>query len=185
MIASFDPAREKQRVAANADARRRALVARQSRFAQRATAGAVDASRNDLLFENLVEVDDLLRAKNFAAAEAQLQKLLSEYPSEPRIYFALGRAASLSAVGITDESALNERLTRALERYRMAVKLSAPDKDRALLSRAHEAMGRILTFQDKPEEAIKEFDAAIALKDVPGGAYLDAVAGKQKLAQPK
>jgi hypothetical protein len=44
-------------------------------------------------------------------------------------------------------------------------------------------MGRILAFLDRPAEAVKEFDAAIQLGDIKGGAYQDALAGKSKLAQ--
>jgi len=31
---------------------------------------------------------------------------------------------------------------------------------------------------------MKEFEAAIKIGEVPGGAYLDALEGKKKLAQP-
>jgi hypothetical protein len=53
-----------------------------------------------------------------------------------------------------------------------------------LLSRAHEAMGRILAFLDRSDEALKEFEAAIKIGEVAGGAYKDAIEGKRKLAQP-
>jgi hypothetical protein len=46
-------------------------------------------------------------------------------------------------------------------------------------------MGRILAFLDRPAEAVKEFDAAIQLGDIKGGAYQDALDGKSKLAQPQ
>jgi hypothetical protein len=45
-------------------------------------------------------------------------------------------------------------------------------------------MGRIFAFHDQNDEAIKEFDAAIKIGPVAGGAYNDALAGKRKLAQP-
>jgi hypothetical protein len=45
-------------------------------------------------------------------------------------------------------------------------------------------MGRILAFLDRKDEAVKEFDAAINIGDVAGGAYKDAIEGKRKLAQP-
>ena len=53
-----------------------------------------------------------------------------------------------------------------------------------LLSRAHEAMGRILAFLDRNDEAMKEFEAAISIGEVTGGAYRDALEGKRKLGQP-
>ena len=68
---------------------------------------------------------------------------------------------------------------------RLAVGAALPDTDRALLSRAHEAMGRILAFLDRDAEAMKEFDAAISMGDIAGGALKDALEGKKKLSQPK
>jgi len=43
------------------------------------------------------------------------------------------------------------------------VAAAAPDTDRVLLSRAHEAMGRMLAFLDNKDEAMKEFEAAIKI----------------------
>ncbi|MGB8508902.1 MAG: hypothetical protein WCD76_10875, partial [Pyrinomonadaceae bacterium] len=64
--------------------------------------------------------------------------------------------------------------------------LASPDADAALLSRAYTARGRILAFLDRKEEAVKEFDAAIKIGEVAGGAYREALEGKQALpsAQP-
>ena len=45
-------------------------------------------------------------------------------------------------------------------------------------------MGRILKFLERPDEALKEFDAAIQLGDVPNGAYREALAEKTKLQPP-
>jgi hypothetical protein len=75
-------------------------------------------------------------------------------------------------------------LNRALANYGFAVQAASPETDRALLSRAHEAMGRILAFLDQKPEALKEFEAAIKIGEVSGGAYRDAQEGKRKLAQP-
>jgi hypothetical protein len=45
-------------------------------------------------------------------------------------------------------------------------------------------MGRIHAFLDNPTEASKEFDEAIKIGDVRGGAYKEAIEEKKKLAQP-
>ena len=66
----------------------------------------------------------------------------------------------------------------------MAIAASSPETDKAILSRAHESMGRINAFLDNPAEAAKSFDEAIKLGDVRGGAYREALEGKKKLAQP-
>jgi hypothetical protein len=191
MIASFDPARELRRPAEYASARARAVAARKARQAQRDAlnvAGPTEeteaaSSGNTALVKQLVEVDSMLRLKDYEAAENRLRRLMKDFPREPRVFFALGQTASLSARDAIDEDVQSERLTRALAHYRDAVSSASEDTDRALVSRAHEAMGRILAFLDLPAEAIKEFDAAIQLGDIKGGAYQDALAGKSKLAQ--
>ncbi len=195
MIASFDLAREAARQTEVASARQRAQTARENRRrlqrntlvndTESAGAASISPARNAVLVRNLLEADNLLKAKDYPAAERKLQKLLPDFQNEPRLYFALGQTVSVAAADATDEDVQSERLARALERYQMAVKLATASTDPALLSRAHEAMGRILAFLDRPDEAMKEFDAAIAIGKVAGGAYDAADAGKRKLAQPK
>lgn len=184
MIASFDPTREAKRLEEMSGARERALAARKARRVE--TAGAPveagEATRRTLI-KKLIEVDDMLRVRNYEGAETRLRALLQEYPGEPRIFFALGEAAMQQARETTDEQLQVERLNRALSHYRMAVRSTTADSDPALLSRSHAAMGRILAFLDQTEDAMKEFDAAIKLGRVQGGAYDEAVAAKQKLAQ--
>ena len=186
MIASFDPAREKGRPAEYKEARARAVAAQQTRQAQRAAeAQPVDGGSQgrSALVRSLVEVEEMLRLKSYAEAEARLRALLQEFPGEPRIFFALGQAASLSAENVTDEDLQSERLNRALAQYRLAVNASSADTDPALLSRAHEAMGRILEFFDRTDEALKEFNAAIQLGNVPGGAFIKAREGISRLGK--
>lgn len=184
MIASFDVAREMKRLEETSAQRERALAARKARRGESAGAGveAVEASRRALI-KKLIEVDDMLRLRNYEGAEAKLRALLQEYPGEPRIFYALGEAAMQQARETTDDQLQIERLNRALSHYRMAVTAPTAASDPAVLSRSHAAMGRILAFLDQAEEAMKEFDAAIKLGRVQGGAYDEAVAGKQKLAQ--
>jgi len=68
--------------------------------------------------------------------------------------------------------------------YRLAIAASSPETDKAVLSRAHESMGRINAFLENKDEAMKSFDEAIKLGDVRGGAYREALEGKKKLSQP-
>ncbi len=130
------------------------------------------------------EVEKLLQTRNYEAAETRLKSLLQEYPGDARLFFALGQTASLWARDTTDDDLQTQRLNRALANYGFAVQAASPETDRALLSRAHEAMGRILAFLDQKAEALKEFEAAIKIGEVSGGAYRDAQEGKRKLAQP-
>ena len=185
MIARFDVAREKSRLTEAAAARARAAEARR----RAPTTGAEDEqaiARRTQLFKSLDEANELLRLKKYDEAETRLKGLMQEYQGEPRVFFALAQVASSAAQDTFDEELRAERLGRALANYRFTVQHASLDveSDRALASRAHTAMGRILAFLDRREEALKEFDAAIQLGDVPNGAYKDALAGKSRLQQP-
>ncbi len=187
MIASFDPARESQRLAETKEIRQRALAARQARlFARQAELetplySEAETARATALVKQLGEIEQTLRLKDYSNAEVRLKDLMKEYSREPRIFFALAQTSSLAAADAIDENVQAERLNRALGNYRLALEASSPETDRALISRAHEAMGRIYAFLDNTGEAAKEFDEAIRIGDVPGGAYKEAIEGKKKL----
>jgi hypothetical protein len=187
MVASFDPAREGHRLTENAEARRRALAAREARLAarrvelERPVYSEAEASRSAALVKKLAEIEQTLRLKDYNDAESRLKDLLREYSREPRIFFALAQTASLAAADAIDEDVQTERLKRALGNYRLALEASSSETDRALISRSHEAMGRIHAFLENKSEAAKEFDEAIRIGDVPGGAYKDALEGRKKL----
>jgi hypothetical protein len=192
MIAGFvDPARENKRLAEVAAARERAHAARAAhpRYSLwlidpgAETREAAVTPRNAALVKSFGEVEKLLQTRNYEAAEMRLKALLQEYPGDARLFFTLGQTASLWARDTTDDDLQTQRLNRALANYRLAVAAATPDADSALLSRAHEAMGRILAFLDQNDAAIKEFEAAIKIGDVTGGAYRDAIEGKRRLSQ--
>lgn len=192
MISGFDPAREGKRLVEINSARERAVTARKShsRYSlwlidpSGEAREAVDTSRASALVKSLTEVEKLLQTRNYEAAETRLKALLQDHPGDPRLFFALGQTSSLWARDTTDDDLQTQRLNRALTNYGFAVQAASPEIDRALLSRAHEAMGRILAFLDQRDEALKEFEAAIKIGEVTGGAYRDALEGKRKLAQP-
>jgi hypothetical protein len=192
MITGFDPAHENKRLAEVSAARDRAITARKAhpRYsvwlidpgAEAREAG--DSPRASALVKSLTEVEKLLQTRNYEGAETRLKAMLQEYPGEPRLFFTLGQTASLWARDTTDDDLQTQRLNRALGNYRLAVAAAAPETDKVLLSRAHEAMGRILAFLDHNDEAMKEFEAAIKIGRVTGGAYDDAIEGKRRLTQP-
>ena len=192
MVASFDPAREGKRLAETADARARALAARKAHPAYSVwlidpgaeSRDAADTSHSSALTRSLKEIETLLQTRNYEEAETRLKALLQENPGDARLLFTLGQTASLWARDTTDDDLQAQRLNRALANYRLATQAAAPETDKALLSRAHEAMGRILAFLERNDDAMKEFEAAIKIGEVTGGAYRDAMEGKRKLAQP-
>ena len=192
MINGFDPVRELKRRSEVKDAHDRAVAARKAhpRYSSWLVdpggekEEAADSAKSVALTKALKEVETLLQTKDYVAADAKLKALLQEHPGDPRLFFALGQTASLWARDTTDDDLQEQRLNMSLAHYGFAVQAASPENDRVLLSRAHEAMGRILAFLDRKEEAMKEFDAAISIGDVTGGAYRDALAGKRKLTQP-
>lgn len=190
IISSFDPARETRRPAEYAEARQRAIAARQARVAARndepnvPAYSAAEATKAAELVKQLSQIEGLLRLKDYPGAETRLKELMKDNPREPRIFFAMAQTASLAASDATDEEVQSERLNRALANYRLAVQAASPETDRGLMSRAHEAMGRIHSFLDNPTEAVKEFDEAIKIGEVRGGAYKEAVENRKRVTQP-
>lgn len=185
MIASFDPVRETRRLEEADAARKRALAARKARVNEGANTNAAASLPNAALVKKLIDVDKLLQMKNYTAAEENLLALLREFPGEARIFFALAETANLSARDATDEMVQSQRLNKAFTNYRNAVTNATDDTDRCLLTRAHEAMGRILEFAERRTEALKEMDAAINLNATTCGSYRDAVEAKKRLSQPQ
>lgn len=192
MMASIDPVREAKRRSEVKDAHDRAIAARKAhpRYSiwlidpSAEAREPVDNARGAALTSSLKEVETLLQTKDYASAETRLKALLQENPGDARLLFALGQTASLWARDTTDDDLQEQRLNKALANYGLAVQAASPETDRVLLSHAHEAMGRILAFLDRKDEAMKEFDAAIKIGDVAGGSYKDAIEGKRRLAQP-
>jgi hypothetical protein len=190
MLLSFDAGKEEGRLAQFADARKRALAAREERRKkiadQQRIAAQNSAGRDLTLARALAEVEGMIGLKNFDQADERLSQLLSEHQGEPRILYARGRVASLAAQSIFDEKALEEKLGRAAAYYRAAILNSNADTDSALLSLAHVALGRILEFNQQSGAALREYEAAAKIGEVSGGAYKEAMAGKARLgAKPQ
>ena len=107
--------------------------------------------------------------------------MLKSNPSEPRIYYNLGRVASLSTEGITDPEAQNKKLIEAKTYYENVLHSATQQTDSALISLSYVALAKIYEFYDNREYAVKIYDAALKIGDVPGGAYNEALAAKQRL----
>lgn len=186
MVTAVDPAREGRRLAESAEAVKRHREARERARKEAASgevaADAASSGRRASLVKSLGEVNEMLRLGNYAEAEGRLRLLLKDNPNEPSVYFGLAQAASLSAQDAFDEALQAQRLRTALQLYQDTIRAASPDSDAALVSRAHAASGRILAHLERATEAVKEFDAAIRIGDVKGGAYREAVAERQKLS---
>ncbi|MBX7053475.1 MAG: hypothetical protein K1X36_00840 [Pyrinomonadaceae bacterium] len=178
MIASFDAAKEGDRLARNAEAKKRALAARELR---RKSSVAVETAPDNPVTRRLLEIQKMITARDLAGAGAELKKLAAENPSEPRIYYSIGRVASLSAEGVTDPDVQAQKLLDAKVAYSNVLRTAKPTTDKALLSLTYVALARIYEFSGENAYAVQLYDKAIELDDVPGGAFRDALAGKQNL----
>jgi hypothetical protein len=178
MLASFDPAKEVGRLEQVADARRRAVDARETR---KKTPTAPMISENPVTAK-LIEIQQAIVAKNYAKADADLQVLQKANPTEPRIYYNLGRNASLSAEDITDPEQQSAKLREAKTAYENVIRIAQTQKvDAALVSLSYVALAKIYEFFDDNTYAIGIYDKAIQLGPVTGGAYNEAIAAKQRL----
>lgn len=182
MIASFDAAKETDRLARSADARKRALTAREER--KKHPVGQEPISENPVTVR-LLDIQKTIEAKDYVKASADLKQLSAEFPSEPRIYYSMGRVASLSAESLTDTDMQAQKLLDAKTAFSNVLKTAGPTTDKALLSLTYVALARIYEFLNDNAYAVKLYDEAIKLADIPNGAFRDAVAGKQRLLKPQ
>lgn len=177
MILSFDPAKEAGRYDSFADARKRALAARES---GRSTATAVIVENP--VTKRLREIDATVAAKNYAQAEADLKQLLNSNPGEARVFYNLGRVASLSAQGIAEEEAQKAKLLEAKVAYENVIRIAQQQQvDPALVSLSYVAIGKIYEYYEERAAAVSIYDAAIKIGDVAGGGFKEAIAAKQRL----
>ncbi len=186
MVLSLDTTKEANRLTQFTEARNRALLARETR--RKSPRVSRDDERT-IILENPVtkrldEIDKVVQMKNYADAEKQLKQLLVQNPSESRIYYALGRVASLSAEGAS-EVETKRRLLEAKVAYENVIRSASPKTDIPLISLSYVALGRIYEFYGETEYAIKIYEAAIKLGDVAGGAHKEAVEAREKLLKEK
>ncbi len=191
MILSLDAAKEANRYAQFADARKRAATARTARKPIAGSNLRTDDLTNQggaaFTIENpttkkLLDIEKIIQAKNYALAETELKKLLdNSSPDAPRVYYALGRNASLSAELITDVDARNARLLDAKVAYENVIRSASQNTDRELISLSYVALGRIFEYDSQDDYAVKLYDAAIKIGDANGEAYKQATAARARL----
>lgn len=174
-ILSLDPTKETNRLAEYADARKRGLAARLERRKNNAQEFVVE----NPVTKKLLEIDALTKAKNYAESDRQLKKLLDANPSDSRIYYALGRVASLSAESMTETEKRNNRLLEAKTYFTNVIRSVTPTNDAALLSLTYVALARIYEYFGENQYALKIYETAIKIGEV--GAFKEAVAARERL----
>jgi hypothetical protein len=127
----------------------------------------------------------MIDAKDYSRASSDLELLVKEYPAEPRVYYNLGRVAGFRAAGTEDADVQAVQLVAAKNAYAKVLDHATADTDKALLSLTYVALAKIYEHFDRADDAMKLYDAAIKLDNVSGGAFREALAGKQRLLQPQ
>jgi len=176
MILSLDTAKETNRLEQSAEAGKRAEERRKSPVAQTVSVAIENPVTNKLL-----EIQKIIETKNYSQAGAELKQLLEKNPADSRIFYSIGRVASLSAENIEDADLQNQKLQEAKAAYGNVISSATPNTDKALLSLTYVALARIYEFYDDKAYAVKLYDAAIKLSEIIGGAYQEAVKGKERL----
>ncbi len=181
MILSLDTAKEMNRLPENADARKRAIAVREE---QRKIAVTIV---DNPLTKKLTEVEPLIQTQKYAEAETELNLLLKTNPTEPRVFYALGRVKSLSAAAITDPEKRKPLLLEAKTFYENVLN-SATERaklgektDMALISLTYVALARLYEYYDQNQYAIKIYEKVISLGDMKGGGYQEAVVARERL----
>jgi tetratricopeptide (TPR) repeat protein len=193
MIAAFDGSKENGRYEFFAEARNRAI---KTRAEAKKNPGTVTVLENPVTAK-LLQIDQAIKAKNYKKAEDDLRVLVQQDPSDPRIFFNIGRVAAISAElidGDTDaqgqkaryleaKTAFEKVLQIAVDREKEARAANDVSKrvDPALVSLTYVSLGRIYEYYDQKDYAIGIYDAAIKIGEIPGSGYHEALASKQRL----
>ena len=178
-ITSIDISAEEDRLALNADARKRALAERE----KRRTRTVVETTLvTNPLTEALLKIDKDIEAKKLSDAEKALNSLLKKYPKgATRIYYSLGRVASKSAENLTDASEVNKRLIKAKDFFEKALASATNNTDKELISLTYVSLGRIYEFYDQKDYAVRIYEAAMQFGSADGEGFKRAFEAKQKI----
>ncbi len=132
----------------------------------------------------LAEGDHEIAATDAAAAAATFEKILAQYPDEPRAEYGLAIASVLRGDG-----------ERAKELFLKLVAPAAPagsgaggprdPVDPKIVAWSHVYLGRIHDLEDEREEAVAEYRAALGVDGAPEAARVAAQRGVDSPYQPR
>jgi len=175
IILSLDTTKETARLTENADARKRALAVREE---NRKTALVIVENP---LTKKLTEVEPMIQMQKYTEAETELNQLLKSNPNDPRVFYALGRVKSLYAATITDAEKRNQLILEAKGFFEKVLLSATAKTDTALLSLTYVALARLYEYYDQNAYAIKIYERAIAMGDMKGGGYQEAIVARERL----
>lgn len=176
MLLGFDAAKEKNRLAENAAARKRAEGLRATR-----KVNVQDVAAENPMIARLLDVQKMIAAKDYQKAETELKAMLGNEQFDARVYYNLGRVAGLEAAAASDPQIRDAKLKEAKDQYVRVLNQKNAAEDKALFSLTYVALGRIYEFFADNDMAAKLYDVAIKIGDVSGGDFKEALAGKARV----
>jgi tetratricopeptide (TPR) repeat protein len=144
--------------------------------------------RDPEITEKVLLSDNLIRQRHFAEARPYLEAILAAQPNNARAIYGMAQVVNeMQSAAESDPKAdendkiqaQHDRLEQATKLYQRAIELASPQTERWLIQWSHVFLGRIMDFQDFRADALDEYGKAIALGDLPGGAYKEAMDGKE------
>jgi tetratricopeptide (TPR) repeat protein len=139
--------------------------------------------------KKIMASDDLIRQKKFAEARTLLESVLADEPNNARALYGLAQVVSStpSAVELDEKAdendkiqAQHDRLEQAIKLYHQAIDQASPMSEKWLIQWSHVLLGRIYDFQEFRNDALAEYEKAIAMGEVANGAIKEAREGKQR-----
>ena len=162
---------------------------RRSKSPRTSSEGAAAEAVIGAMAAKILKSDDLIRQKRFADARSLLDEVLSIEPNNARALYGMAQVVTQTASAAELDSRADEndkiqmqhdRLERAIKFYRRAIENASKDSERWLIQWSHVFLGRVYDFQEFRADAIVEYEKAIAMGEVPNGAYKEALEGKQR-----
>ena len=118
----------------------------------------------------LTEGERMIAEKNPRGAEAAFQKVVAKYPNQPRAVYGLALVALLDGDGARAKQMLGRLVTGE----------QAASKDPMVLAWSHIFLGRIYESDGRPDQALDEYRAALAVEGAPELARQAAQRGLEK-----
>ena len=137
----------------------------------------------------IIQSDDLIRQRRFADARLLLAEILAAEPRNARALYGMAQVVNQTPSAAEADpkaeendkiQAQHERLEKAIKLYLSAIDAGSAESERWMIQWSYVFIGRILDFQEFRADAIAAYEKAISLGDIQGGAYKEAVDGKQK-----
>jgi tetratricopeptide (TPR) repeat protein len=141
------------------------------------------------LAKKILASDDLIRERRFGEARPMLEEVLAVEPRNARALYGMARVMTQTPSKVEQDAnadendkiqAQHDRLKVATKLFRDAIANAAPEGEAWLIQWSHVYLGRIFDFQEFRQDAVVEYEKAIALGPVTGGAYKEALEGKEK-----